>query len=731
MTRLVLLLLLVGECTAAETAAEVRVPWHNTRLTGSPEPRPAMVAVRAYPNLKLRNPLAIDQEPGTDRLMLIENYAWAENRATLKRFVAHADVSEAETLIEFPDLAYSFCFHPRYADNGFLYLGRNGPGPDGKHHSRVVRYTISREAPHRIVDGSEYTIIEWPSHGHNGAAAAFGKDGMLYVTSGDGTSQSDLDNVGQDGTTLRSKVLRLDVDGAPPGQPYRIPPDNPFVSAPDMRPETWAYGLRNPWRITCDFESGQIWVGENGQDLREFAHLLERGANYGWSEFEGTRPFLPGRLRGPSPVKPPTIEHDHAAFRSLTGGFVYRGRRFAELTGAYLYGDYGTGRVWAARHDGTRLLWNRELADTPLAIGGFGTTREGDVLLADHLGNAIHRLEPAPSPPPVQPAFPTMLSDTGLFASTVTLQPAAGVQPYEIIASAWHDGAEAQRWLALPELTSAEFPPPADSAAPWKSWNFPDGTAVAQTLTIPAAGDRPARRVETRILLKQENDWTAYTYLWNDTQTDAALAPKEGRRLEVAGRDWLVPSRSDCVACHARGANYVLGLTNPQLNRDVVIGGAKQNQIEALVRLGFVQSNRPEAGGNPEPPKPPPNIPALVDPFDPNAPLDRRASAYFATNCAHCHIPEGGGNTLMNLGPWARPRSQHLVDARPQHGDLGVHDARLVAPGDPSRSVLPIRVISRGPGQMPPLGTLRCDTRGVQLLFEWLQSLPAVSQEPR
>lgn len=710
MKHLVSVLLLVS---SALSAAE-RAPWVNTRLIGSPETPPPFVAVRAFPQLAMKRPVAIELEPGTGQILLLQNYAWEEKRSTLRRFAARAEVSEAETLLELPELAYSIGLHPKYAENGWLYLGSNGPGAEGKMHSRIVRYTVDRRPPHRIVEGSALTIIEWPSAGHNGAAMAFGKDGMLYVTSGDGTGLSDLDNVGQDLTSLRSKVLRLDVDGAPQGQPYRVPADNPFVGKEGIRPETWAYGLRNPWRITSDPESGQIWVGQNGQDLREYAHLLERGANYGWSAYEGSRIFVDGRLRGPSSFTPPTIEHDHAVFRSLTGGFVYRGARFPELTGAYVYGDYGTGRVWAAKHDGRKLLWNRELADTPLAITGFGTTPEGDILIADHSGDALHRLEPAPAADARALPFPTRLSETGLFAATRELAPAAGVQPYTINAPAWHDGASAERLLALPGTSSAELNGTLDiGQRVWLTLTVPDGTAVAQTLILPASSGKEARRVETRVLLKQANDWSAYTYLWNDAQDDATLAPKDGTRLKLADREWLVPSRADCLVCHSRAANFALSLTPAQLHRDVLMEGRMQNQIAAFIERGLLRAEMPKA-----------DTPRLVDPYDKDEPIAERARAYFATNCSHCHIPNGGGNTAMDLSPWVTPDKQHLIDAVPQHGGYGLSDARLIAPGNGGRSVLPIRVTLRGaPGQMPPLGTLVPDPAGLQLLFEWLQSL--------
>lgn len=716
--------------SAAAAAAAPRAEWRGSRLAGSPDPAPEMAAVRAYASVPLKRPVAVEREPGSNRLFVLENLAWDVYRSTLKAIPDDPDAREAETLLEIPgngEVAYSLCFHPRYPENGFLYVGSNGVGPGDRHHSRLVRYTVARTAPFGINPASALTIIEWPSNGHNGAAACFGSDGMLYVTSGDGTPNGDSDLAGQDTGSLLAKVLRIDVDGAPAGQTYRVPPDNPFAGQAGVRPETWAYGLRNPWRITHDPESGQIWVGQNGQDLREFAHLLERGANYGWSEYEGSRPFQPGRLRGPAPFTPPTLEHDHAQARSLTGGIVYRGKKFPALQGAYVYGDYGTGRVWAARHDGTRLLWQRELADTPLAIAGFGTNAAGDILIADHLGDALARLEPAPAPSPDRQPFPARLSETGLFASVATQEPAAGVYSYRINAPSWHDGAVSDYWLALPGAAAAEMPNAGDPAWVWKSWTPPDGTAVVQTLTRPAEGDTPARRLETRLLLKQEADWAAYSYVWNDSQTDAELAPAAGARLTPGGREWTVPARSECVLCHARGANYLLSLTAAQLNREVEVDAAPVNQLSHWAALGLIREEDapPETAGTLR--QPPDTWPRLVDPHDAAAPLDERARAYFAVNCSHCHRHEGGGNSRMDLSPWVTGEARHLVDARPQHGDYGMPDARIIAPGEPGRSVLPVRVSSRGPGQMPPVGVSSFDPRGLGLIFEWLGTLQPVT----
>jgi len=168
---------------------------------------------------------------------------------------------------------------------------------------------------------------------------AFDNDGLFYVTTGDGTSDSDEDVVGQRLDVLHAKVLRIDIDHPDPGKTYSVPKDNPFVDLGGARPETWAYGLRNPWRMHYDREAGHLWVAQNGQDLTEQAYFVRKGDNYGWSVYEGSRPFYLERKLGPTPHVLPTFEHGHHEARSLMGGLVYRGGKLPEIEGAYIYGD--------------------------------------------------------------------------------------------------------------------------------------------------------------------------------------------------------------------------------------------------------------------------------------------------------------------------------------------------------------------------------------------------------
>ncbi len=323
-------------------------------MVGSPDPPKPYVTERIFADLPLEMPVTVARQPGSEWLWVAtQPYSYAP--VTLRRFKDAPGTSELETLLPpAGDAAiYDICFHPRFAENGFVYLGGNG-SYGGAKRSRITRYRVEPQPPYRFDPASATTIIEWESDGHNGAALAFGPDGLLYVTSGDGTSDSDLNLRGQSLAELTAKVLRIDVDHPPPGKTYAVPTDNPFVGHAGVRPETWAYGLRNPWRISIDRPTGDIWVGNNGQDLWEQVYLIERGANYGWSVVEGTHDFYADRQRGPRPFSRPMADHPHSEARSLTGGIVYRGDQLPQLTGAYVYADYSTGKIWALRHEGRK-----------------------------------------------------------------------------------------------------------------------------------------------------------------------------------------------------------------------------------------------------------------------------------------------------------------------------------------------------------------------------------------
>jgi uncharacterized repeat protein (TIGR03806 family) len=637
------------------------------------------------------------------------------------------EAERAATFLEVADrLVYSVAFHPGYRENGKLFVFTNGPTAESERANRVARFTLERrgedrngggDASRRCDPASEEVLIEWRSAGHDGGGLAFGRDGMLYVSSGDGTGDSDDWLTGQDLRDLLGGVLRLDVDRAAPGRPYSIPPDNPFLGIEGARGELWAYGLRNPWRLSVDEETGDVWVGNNGQDLWETVHRVRRGDNCGWSVYEGSHPFSIHRERGPTPIVPPTAEHHHAEARSLTGGVVYHGEALRDLDGAYIYGDYSTGKIWGLRSGAepaasARTEPARELADTTLQIAGFGVGKRGDLLVVDH-GGGLYRLAPAP-PEAAAPAFPRRLSETGLFLSTEEHRVHPGIIPYSINAPAWTDGARAERFLALPGEARIDY----TSA---RAWGFPDGTVLFETLWDEPAGLQRPRPLETRLLARQEGEWAAYSYRWLDDRTDAELVPAAGADAEIAtggtggtGRRWRFPARAECLSCHSRAADFVLGLSELQIDREVGPPGARESQLELFARLGLFTGALP---------RPPGERPRLVDPRDASFDLDARARSYLHANCSSCHVEAGGGNSRMELELSTPLSSMNLVSAHPQHGTLGVANALLVAPGEPERSVLHLRVGRRGRAQMPPLVSSVVDEEALRLLGDWIRGM--------
>jgi glucose/arabinose dehydrogenase len=279
----------------------------------------------------------------------------------------------------------SIAFSPAFADDAAVYASYT----DRTGTSIVSRFT---EVAGRLDAGSETVLlaIEQPYANHNGGLIAFGPDGHLYVGLGDGGSGGDPGNRAQDQTTLLGKMLRIDVSGAG----YAIPPDNPFADGADGRPEIWALGLRNPWRFSFDRVSGDLWIGDVGQNAWEEIDRQpgssDGGENYGWRVFEGTHVFEPDDPAPKAPVEP-VHEYPRGDGVSVTGGFVYRGEAMPGLQGVYVFGDYGSGTVWGLEaRDGA---WERTtLFDTDLSIASFGEDESGELYVIDIASGGIYGL---------------------------------------------------------------------------------------------------------------------------------------------------------------------------------------------------------------------------------------------------------------------------------------------------------------------------------------------------
>lgn len=719
-----------GFASAAEpdksVGIEHRVPWTSSRLTGSPEPPSPYQTTRAFEHLQFEQPVELVALPGTDWLVMVEL------KGKVRAFRNAPQTRETKLVVDLAEVdkecrrAYGLAFSPNVAQDRLCYICyvQQDGAPNG---SRVVRYRLRTLDPPEIDPASGELLLSWFSGGHNGGALHFGPDRMLYISTGDGSSPfpTDIHSTGQNLTDLLSCILRIDVSGREQGQPYRIPADNPFVGLSGARGEIWAYGLRNPWKMSFDPLRGDLWVGDVGWEMFEMIYRVERGGNYGWAVKEGSQDVLGERPRGPTPILPPTVEHSHVDARSITGGYVYTGERLPGLHGAYIYGDYVTGKVWALRSYNGKVSSLKELCTSPLAIVVFGVDQQGELYLVDHQSGTLHTLQPTPEPKQTQP-FPRRLSETGLYSAVAKHELAPGVLPYSIVAEAWADGATSERFFALPQRTQLDEYDKTDLPLGHikGQWRFPADGVIGKTVMLPKsdAPDAPRQRVETQILHYDGRNWNAYSYAWNPQQTDAELVPATGRDVPLTVTstqgprqlNYHIAARSECILCHTTRAGSLLAFDAAQLAR---VQRYPLREAEQLATLEHLQLFK----------QPPKAAPPLVDPHGPSGTLEQKVRSYLHVNCGQCHRRGGGGTAAFDVRHELTMKQTLLLDQRPTQGTFGIHAAQVIAAGAPERSVLLYRMAKLGRGRMPHFGSQQVDVQGVRLLSEWIRSLGSPS----
>ncbi|HEU0011577.1 MAG TPA: PQQ-dependent sugar dehydrogenase, partial [Verrucomicrobiae bacterium] len=560
-------------------SAAPRAPWTSNHVIGSPNPPAPYTVERVYPQLSFDNPLDLTFAPGTERLFIAEQGGklWSlDARATNPQPQLAFDLRKHHQPL---DNILGFTFHPGFATNHLIFINYNEP-PGRTNGAHVSRFTLRAPTPPNVDPASERIIIRWLSGGHNGCAMAFGPDGYLYISTGDADDPDPPDGkrkTGQDISDPLACLLRIDVDRTDGTNAYAIPADNPFRTMPGARPEVWAFGLRNPWRMSFA-PDGALWVGDVGFDQWEMIYRVRAGGNYGWSLTEG--PNLRVRTdvkQGPGPILPPMVAHPHSEAASITGGRFYRGRKLPRLRGAYVYGDWETGKFWALRHNGDKLLSVEELCDTTLQPISFTEDLDGELLVLDYRGG-LYALAPNAAPP-ANAAFPRRLSETGLFSDVAKLAPAPGVVAYQPAAEMWSDYASAERHLGVPG-TNVIVTADGRQTIAGKMWDWPSNTVFTRTLTLEQQRGKPAtaRRIETQMLHFDGQAWNGYTYRWNTAQTDADLVPDGGTNDTFTMTDasapgdrreipWRFLSRTECLRCHQCWANDTLSFNWLQLGR--------------------------------------------------------------------------------------------------------------------------------------------------------------------
>ena len=364
-------------------------------ITRDSAPSPAQVALQPFATGFDRPLYLTHAADGTQRLFLLEQTGkiWIiENgqRSSQPFLDVSALISPSASRAYSEQGLLGLAFHPDYPRNGWFYINYT----DRSGSTIVARYQVSLSNPNLADAHSAQTLfqIRQPYNNHNGGHIAFGPDGYLYITLGDGGSANDPLGAGQNRQLLLGSLLRIDVDG---GQPYAIPADNPFIDDAGALDKIWAYGLRNVWRFSFDRLTGDLYladVGQNGWEEVNFQPADSSGGeNYGWNVWEGSHRFAGGSA--PDHV-PPIAEYSHALGCSVTGGYVYRGDAIPDLQAAYVFGDYCSGRIWTAYRDRTMQWQTSEFLQTGLPISSFGEDEAGELYVIDYRGT-IYRLIPA------------------------------------------------------------------------------------------------------------------------------------------------------------------------------------------------------------------------------------------------------------------------------------------------------------------------------------------------
>ena len=629
-----------------------------------------------------------------------DNSKWylLERRGRIHTFANNPEADDLDVILDIRDRVgdipsevglKGLAFHPDWKNNGYVYLSYSTST------GNPIDWFVSRfrmESNGTIDIDSEKVLIELSSgkNFHLSGQPAFGPDGYLYIGVGDFGSRSN----GQDTDTLMGAMLRIDVDA---DGSYGIPSDNPFAAGGGA-PEIYAWGLRQPWAWSFDSLTGDLWLGDVGKEEREEVDVIKKGKNYGWGVYEGD---VCKNNCDVDDYVAPVLNLSHNENTCVIGGYVYRGSAIPDLYGSYLYGDWGSDQVYAVALDGDGQPGTPELVGST-GEGLYFFCEDQDKELYVVANKKIFKVVAKTGGGPTTP-FPEKLSDLSCFDKGDPSQPGDALIPYDINVPFWSDGAKKERFLSIPAESTIDVTEDGD-------WIFPIGTILVKHFRLGG------ELIETRLFTRHDDgSWAGYSYEWNDAQTDANLLEGSKSKI-VGGQTWTYPSRTECLACHTAAAGHALGPQTRQLNRDFTYPetGRTANQLATFQHIGLLTNALPA---------PPDELPRLPPSDDASVGLYERARAYLDVNCSNCHQPEHALNVSLDLRASVPLDAMAICDVVPNAGDLGLTDARILAPGAAESSTLAHRIGMVGPGAMPPLGKGRVDEPGAEMIAEWIDSL--------
>jgi glucose/arabinose dehydrogenase len=680
-------------------------PSNKTCFAGEAPQTPVRLQ-RIYSDVSLQQPLDMRQAPGSAS----SRFYIAEKGGRIVSLPADDQAGDAQAVTALQLDVFTeeeagiaaLAFHPNFQENGRAFVTYVAELPGQALELRLSEFTLGLDG---VSLENEQILMQIPQDNpiHFGGDLAFGPDGYLYMSVGDDGDNSVDDHhsmLAQDTSNVYGSILRLDINNNDSPLAYRIPADNPEIDG--LVTEVWAYGFRNPWRMSFDREPPyDLWSSNVGASFREEINLVEAGANYGWPFCEGAcEPF-------DANYTDPIYSYRNSTGAAAIGGHVYRGNAIPALQGQYIFGGFVAQALWVLdpNLDQSNPLFVQTLINTPFSFADIAQDNAGELYVLGISNGAVYRLVESTNEGS-EPA--ALLSQTGCFASIENgvAVPAEGLIAYDVAQSFWSDGAEKTRFFAIPDSATIDASDPSN-------WQLPPNSVTIKHFYW-------ADNVfETRLLLRYEDgSYGGLTYAWNEDLSDAELVDYNGESRSLQDIDWHYPGRGDCLRCHTEAAGRTLSIHSAQLNLEHDYpSGIRANQIDTFAYAGLLNTTSPHKSRS---------FPTRTQLNNAEHSLNRRLSSYLQVNCANCHQ---SGN-LAGRASWDASHglalgSRALCDQRPfelTHADE-LEEERLLVPGRHDLSTLWIRTSTRGSSAMPPLGSAIVDQQGADLMQEWIESI--------